>query len=140
MNEFALDARLRADCHVLGRLPLCEVLLLNRAEVPWFILVPRTTPIDLCDLTAAEQGQLLGEVSQLSRVIRQHFAATKLNVAAIGNRVAQLHVHVIGRRTDDPWWPGVVWGQPSSKTYADARVAAIRTLLSAELGAAFTAV
>ena len=132
---FELAAPLRADCHVLGRLPLCHVLLMNKAEVPWFILVPATSHIEVCDLSADQQLLLHGEVNQLSRFVRGHFDTRKLNVAAIGNLVAQLHIHVVGRHPDDPWWPNVVWGQISARSYAAARVAEIAQCLVTALGA-----
>ena len=134
---FALAAPLRADCHVLGRLPMCLVLLMNKAEVPWFILVPDTTVIELCDLSDVEQTRLQGEVNQLARVVRAQFNVTKLNIAAIGNLVTQLHIHVIGRHPDDAWWPAVAWGQASARGYQPARVAEIAMLLAQDLGSPY---
>ena len=133
-SSFALAAPLRADCHVLGRLPFCQVLLMNKAEVPWFILVPETSHIELCDLGADEQLHLQEEINRLSRFVRTHFAVAKLNVAAIGNIVAQLHIHIIGRHPDDPWWPNVAWGQHSEAGYAAARVTEIAKWLVTTLG------
>ena len=138
MSSFALAPRLRADCHVLGHLDFCHVLLVNQAEVPWFILVPATACIELCDLSPADQQRLLAEITALSGVVRAHSPVTKLNVAALGNVVPQLHVHVIGRRPDDPYWPGVVWGQPSTRTYDVFQVRDIVALLERTLGPAFT--
>ncbi|MBK6658743.1 MAG: HIT family protein [Proteobacteria bacterium] len=132
---FELAARLRADCHVLGRLPLSHVLLLDKREVPWFILVPETAVIELCDLDADEQAQLQREVNAISRLLRARFTVTKLNVAAIGNIVSQLHVHVIGRHAGDPWWPNVAWGQASAGGYTAAEVSAIAQCVASELGA-----
>lgn len=133
-SRFELAAPLRADCHVLGRLPLSHVLLLDKRELPWFILVPETGVIELCDLNDAEQTQLQREVNALSRCVRARFDVTKLNVAAIGNVVSQLHVHVIGRHPQDPWWPQVAWGQASAGGYATAEVSAIAQGVAAELG------
>ena len=138
MPGFSLAAPLRAESHVLGRLPLCQVLLVNKAEVPWFILVPQTTVIEWCDLSATEQTRLQGEINQLSRWVRTRFAVTKLNIAALGNLVPQLHIHIIGRHPDDAWWPGVAWGQPSSRGYEPARVTEIALLLAQDLGGAYT--
>ena len=137
MPAFTLAAPLRAESHVLGRLPLCQVLLVNKAEVPWFILVPETAVIELCDLSATEQTRLQGEINQLARWVRAQFAVTKLNIAAIGNIVPQLHIHIIGRHSDDAWWPGVAWGQHSAHRYAPARVAEIALLLAQDLGGAY---
>ncbi len=133
-SGFELAAPLRAECHVLGRLPFCHVLLLNKAEVPWFILVPETSHIELCDLSAAEQLLLQDEINRLSRFVRAHFEISKLNVAAIGNIVSQLHIHVIGRHPKDPWWPQVAWGQRSEGGYAAARVAEVAKWLVTALG------
>ena len=138
MPGFTLAAPLRAESHVLGRLPLCQVLLVNKAEVPWCILVPETTVIELCDLSATEQTQLQGEINQLSRWVRARFAVTKLNIAAIGNLVPQLHIHIIGRHPDDAWWPSVAWGQPSSRGYEPARVTELALLLAQDLGGAYS--
>lgn len=132
---FELAAPLRADCHVLGRLPLCHVLLMNKREVPWFILVPQTDVIELCDLGVEMQAQLQTEINRLSRFVRGQFEITKLNVAAIGNIVAQMHIHVIGRHSADPWWPNVAWGQISGGGYDAAQVTAIASALTAQLGA-----
>ena len=139
MPKFALAAPLRADCHVLGLLPFCQVLLVNKAEVPWFILVPETSHIELCDLNTAEQTRLSGEITLLSRFVRAQFAVTKLNVAAIGNIVAQLHVHIIGRHPGDAWWPGVAWGQVSAQGYDATQVANIAALLEQDLGDVYCA-
>ena len=136
-TQFALAAPLRADCHVLGRLPLCQVLLMNKAEVPWFILVPQTRVIELCDLSDAEQTQLQSEINLLARLVRGRFKVTKLNIAAIGNIVPQLHIHVIGRHPDDAWWPAVAWGQVSEHVYQLARVAEITMLLEQDLGGVY---
>ena len=136
-SRFELAAQLRTDCHVLGRLPLSHVLLLDKREVPWFILVPETGVIELCDLDDTEHAQLQREVNALCRCVRARFQVTKLNVAAIGNIVSQLHVHVIGRHPQDPWWPHVAWGQTSAGGYADAEVSDIAQRVAAELGADF---
>ena len=142
MNEscatpFTLAAPLRADCHVLGRLPMCQLLLMNKAEVPWFILVPDTEVIELCDLSDSEQIRLQSEITQLSRFVRARFKIAKLNIAAIGNIVPQLHIHVIGRHPDDVWWPAVAWGRVSERVYQPARVAEITMLLEQDLGGAY---
>lgn len=92
---------------------------MNNALFPWFILVPETDVVELCDLDPASQQILLEEINRLSRFVKESFPIDKLNVAAIGNVVKQLHIHVIGRRTDDPCWPGVVWGAGQSKPYSE---------------------
>jgi diadenosine tetraphosphate (Ap4A) HIT family hydrolase len=110
--EFAVHPRLLADCHQLGRLALCRVLLNRNATLPWFILVPEVGPeiIELHELDGARRQQLATELDLVARFTRARFDVAKLNIAAIGNIVQQLHVHVVGRHPGDPCWPGVVWG------------------------------
>lgn len=139
MNGFTLDARLRADTHALGRLDGFHLLLVDKAEVPWFLLVPETGVIEICDLDDALAARLLGAANALARFVRAHFPAVrKLNVASIGNVVPQIHVHVVGRHPGDAWWPGGVWGQPSTSRYDAGAVEAILAALPPALGAAYT--
>jgi diadenosine tetraphosphate (Ap4A) HIT family hydrolase len=120
---FALDERLQRDCFVLGRMEYSRVLLMNNASVPWFVLVPATTETEIFDLPSTERAMLWDEVDRLAEYIRHDPCIDKLNIAAIGNVVSQLHVHVVGRWQDDYCWPDVVWGQPSEETYTDEAVA-----------------
>jgi len=99
-----LDPRLQKDCFVLGKLELCQLLLMNNAAFPWFVLVPETTQIEVCDLTGSEQTLLWEEVNSIAEFVRANFQIDKLNIGAIGNVVSQLHVHVVGRREDDYCW------------------------------------
>jgi len=123
---FELDARLQQDCFRLGRLEFCQVLLLDNAAVPWFVLVPETGVAEICDLPVAQQQQLLRETSAVANFVRQTFVTEKLNIAAIGNIVRQLHVHVVGRRAGDYCWPGLVWGTVPPERYTDERLAQLR--------------
>ena len=123
---FELDARLQQDCFRLGRLEFCQVLLLDNAAVPWFVLVPETGVTEICDLPVEQQQQLLRETSAVANFVRQAFVTDKLNIAAIGNIVRQLHVHVVGRRAGDYCWPGVVWGTVPPERYTDERLAQLR--------------
>ncbi len=107
---FSLHPRLAADTHELGRLSLSRVLLHKDATVPWFILVPEVEATELFQLTQHDRSRLGEEVDALAAHVKRVFECDKINVAAIGNLVPQLHVHVVGRRHDDPAWPGVVWG------------------------------
>lgn len=110
-GDFELHPRLAADCHRLASLALSELLLHRNAAVPWLILVPRVAVTELCDLEPAQRSALDAEIDACCRLLRERFpAVTKLNVAAIGNLVPQLHVHVIGRHPADPCWPDPVWG------------------------------
>lgn len=132
MDTFELDPQLARDCHRLGRLPFSELLLMDNAHYPWFILVPRTRETELYRLEPALQAGLMTEVNRIAAFIDKHQPQIeKLNVAAIGNLVRQLHVHVVGRHSADPAWPGVVWGTASRTAYSRAALAALRASLNA---------
>jgi diadenosine tetraphosphate (Ap4A) HIT family hydrolase len=109
---FELNTQLREDCHRIGRLALSHVLLHRNAALPWLILVPEVAEhvTELYQLDPTERRTLDDEVDVLSRYLKRTHGARKINVAAIGNLVPQLHVHVVGRHPGDPCWPGVVWG------------------------------
>lgn len=132
-----LDPRLAADCIALGMLHGSRLLLMNNALVPWFILVPDTPKIEFYELSQEQQQDVLAAVNVLSGALKRHLGAQKINVASIGNVVAQLHVHVVGRRTDDFCWPGVVWGAQQRRAYADDEITRLAALLRGALGAAF---
>jgi diadenosine tetraphosphate (Ap4A) HIT family hydrolase len=139
VTTFALHPRLAADTFVVGDLPLCRLLLMNDAQYPWFILVPRRDGArEIYQLADADQQQLLRESAALSRAAMAAFAGEKLNVAALGNVVPQLHVHHVVRFANDPAWPKPVWGVHPPQPYTDAtraaRVAALRPHLSGECG------
>ena len=117
---FTLHPRLMADTLHVGDLPLCRVLLMNDATYPWLVLVPRRSELrEIHDLDEADQHMLVGEISLASQKMQQHCQAEKMNVAALGNQVPQLHVHVIARFQDDPAWPGPVWGVMPARPYPD---------------------
>ena len=115
---FTLDQRLIDDTVLLGSLPLSELLLMNDANYPWLILVPRVDDaVEVIDLSPAAQATLLDEVNLVSRVLRSTFNAEKLNVAQLGNIVRQLHVHCIARYETDKAWPGPIWGRVPVQPY-----------------------
>jgi diadenosine tetraphosphate (Ap4A) HIT family hydrolase len=121
---FRLHAQLEKDTVPVGDLTLCRVLLMNNANYPWVILVPRREDVsELFQLTAQDQQQLMVEMSEVSAALAAHYRADKMNVAALGNVVPQLHVHVIVRYQDDPAWPRPVWGS-EARAYADDVLAA----------------
>lgn len=134
-----LDPRLEQDCFVLGRLKLCRLLLMNNAAVPWYILVPDTSATEICDLNLMAQAILYDEINVVSGYVQGIAGVEKLNVAAIGNVVKQLHVHIVGRHPQDFAWPGVVWGVASEEKYTDAQVAEIVQAVKEQLGDAFVA-
>lgn len=131
---FELDPRLAADCHRVGDLDLSRVLLFDDARFPWLVLVPRQPGLrDLIELAAADQHRLLDEINRCAHVLHALDKPYKLNIAALGNVVAQLHVHVIARFTDDAAWPRPVWNVGERQLYAPAarqrRLAALRSAL-----------
>ena len=112
MNPFVLHPQLAADTVEVTDLPLCRLLLSNDANYPWFILVPRRDGIrEIHQLDETDQQQLLRESMALSRALMAEFKGDKLNIAALGNVVPQLHVHHIVRYVNDPAWPAPVWGK-----------------------------
>lgn len=119
--SFALHPQLDADTFAVAELALCSVRLMNDATYPWLILVPRIAGArELIDLDEVQQIDLLREVSHCSRLLQHLFVPDKLNVAALGNMVPQLHVHVIARRRDDAAWPAPVWGRAPARPYTTA--------------------
>lgn len=127
--SFQLHEQLAADCHTLGRNGSTLLLLNRNALYPWFILVPECKETEFYRLAPEQQSELLALINQLSGFIEQHFAIDKLNIAAIGNVVSQLHIHVIGRYRTDPCWPGVVWGTAQFEEYDPQRVTQIKAWL-----------
>ena len=135
--SFALDPRLAADTHAIGILPFSELLLMDDARFPWVILVPRIAGArELIDLDEGDQRLLLGEIDRVARVLEAMLHPDKLNIAALGNVVPQLHVHVIARFASDAAWPNPVWGRGERIAYGDrertARIAELRSALGGE--------
>ncbi|KZY42414.1 histidine triad (HIT) protein [Pseudoalteromonas shioyasakiensis] len=107
--------------------PLCKVLLMNDSQYPWFILVPRVAGVkEIIDLSEELQITLLQESGKLSKLLQQVFNPDKLNVAALGNMVPQLHVHHIARFTTDAAWPTPIWGKLPAVPYSDEQIAALK--------------
>lgn len=132
---FALDSRLEQDTFALGDFPLCRLLLSKDANYPWFILVPRRADIsEVFQLSDADQQQLWKETQFLSEALKGCFAADKMNVAALGNVVSQLHMHVIVRRRTDVAWPAPVWGAKPATEYSAVQLSEVRQRLEAVLG------
>jgi diadenosine tetraphosphate (Ap4A) HIT family hydrolase len=134
-KSFVLHAQLAADCHALGETTTAQILLHRNAVIPWLILVPRTEHRDFLDLPSALRAALLDDGEQLARYLRTRRGAEKINFAAIGNLVPQLHLHVVGRRADDACWPLPVWGHlNTTATYSETEVATIREEINTILG------
>jgi diadenosine tetraphosphate (Ap4A) HIT family hydrolase len=110
-SNWSLHAQLKQDTIDIGDLPLCRVLVIKDANYPWLLLVPRRDKAEeIIDLAEVEQAQLMTEVSRVARALKDITKCDKLNIAALGNVVPQLHVHVIARRAGDVAWPRPVWG------------------------------
>lgn len=132
---FALHERLEADTVFVTDWPLCRVLLLNDANYPWLVLVPRRHGVcEIHELDASDRAVLVEEIADAAHRLQNHAKAHKMNVGALGNVVPQLHVHVIARFTDDAAWPRPVWGAVPGVPYDPAALAARVAELRAVLG------
>jgi diadenosine tetraphosphate (Ap4A) HIT family hydrolase len=119
LPEFVLDPRLAADSLPVTELPLSSLRLMLDANYPWLLLVPRRGGAsEVADLDEADRAQLMREIVLVGEALRATTPCEKLNVAALGNMVPQLHVHIIARRREDPAWPKPVWGVAPAKPYA----------------------
>jgi len=135
---FRLNPQLQQDCLEIGRSELCRLLLMNESRYPWFVLVPERDGItEIYQLNEADQSQLLKESCKLSRGLALAFAADKLNIAAIGNLVPQLHIHHVVRYRNDSAWPSTVWGKSTPLPYDEAALADVLARLRGFLPEAF---
>jgi diadenosine tetraphosphate (Ap4A) HIT family hydrolase len=133
--SYTLHPQLAADTYQVAQLPLCDLLLMNDARYPWCILVPRLEGLrDLHEVPAAHKTQLQQETDQISLLLSELTDAYKMNVAALGNMVEQLHIHVIARRPDDAAWPGPVWGVGAAEPYTDAQAEQLLNSIRTRLG------
>ena len=108
--DFKLDERLTSSCCTLIDWPLSRILLKNNSNYPWLILVPRIAEArEIYELSPSNRHQLIEEISLVSSIIQEQFTPNKINIGALGNQVAQLHIHVIGRFKTDPLWPAGIW-------------------------------
>ena len=120
-GAFRLDPQLARDTVAIGDLPHARVLLMNDANYPWLIVVPlRPGAVELFDLDDGERAQLMGTLSHLGQLLKEVTGCDKINIAAIGNVVSQLHVHIVARRREDAAWPRPVWGALPPRPYASA--------------------
>ncbi|MCU7835698.1 MAG: HIT family protein [gamma proteobacterium symbiont of Taylorina sp.] len=132
-EQFKLDSRLQNDCFVLSESEQFLILLLNNSLIPWFIFVPKTDKTELFQLDKKFQSEIFEKINHLSEFIMTEYKVDKLNVAAIGNIVSQMHIHVVGRYQTDPYWPGVVWGADKKKIYTQEEVKKIKIRLNSIL-------
>jgi diadenosine tetraphosphate (Ap4A) HIT family hydrolase len=117
---FQLDGRLANDTVRIASWPLCDLMLMNDSQYPWCILVPRVANLsEIFQLSQAQRQQLDIESTFLSKTLMDIFEGEKLNVAALGNVVKQLHIHHVVRYTNDPVWPAPIWGKLPVKAYSE---------------------
>ncbi len=137
MAEFEIDPAFIATSHAVGDLPLCHVRLQDDARYPWLVLIPRLSGLsEIEQLSAGDRARLMEEAVLAGKAVRVlgglfDFEVEKLNIGALGNVTAQLHLHVVGRRAEDPAWPGPVWGHSAAEAYdgvADAVLVAQKAL------------
>ena len=138
MNHFELHPCIEQDSVLVGHFELCQVRLQNDCQYPWLILVPKRHAItEIYQLDKSDQQQLLEESSYLAEQMVNIYRADKINIAAIGNMVPQLHVHHIARYRIDKAWPAPVWGKFESIAYSAKRLAEQLELLSKRLNFKF---
>ncbi|MBH0038675.1 HIT domain-containing protein [Pseudoalteromonas sp. SWN166] len=126
--KFELAPELKRDCIELADWPLCKVLLLNDSQYPWFVLVPRQANLkEIIDLSEDDQIVYLKESAKLSKLLMDVFSPDKLNIAALGNMVPQLHIHHIARFTIDAAWPAPIWGKFPAVPYTDDQIVKLKT-------------
>lgn len=131
---FELHPNLAKKIFILD-FPLSRVLLEDNMHYPWLFLVPRKTNVSrLIDLSESDQLQLLKEMDYVQKIMWKEFQPTQLNVAAIGNKTPQLHIHIIARFSNDSAWPNTVWDHPTRAHYSEGakqlKIEQFRLLLS----------
>jgi diadenosine tetraphosphate (Ap4A) HIT family hydrolase len=134
LREFELDARLARDTELVTSLGLCQLRIMKDARWPWFMLVPQRNAVsEVFELKPLDQALLTFETNMVAEALKQATGAEKINVAAIGNIVRQLHVHIVARSEGDPNWPGPIWGFGQSEPYDDAQKQALINRLTENL-------
>jgi len=132
---FQLHPRLEQDCIAIGRFELCRLLMMNDSQYPWFILVPERADLqEIYQMNKAERELLIEESSYLAENMAALYKADKMNIAAIGNIVPQLHIHHIVRYQVDKAWPAPVWGKFDAVPYTERQIADNLTRIKAQLG------
>ncbi len=133
-TDFQLHPQLEADTFPVCTLRLSQCLLMNDARFPWLILVPAFAGLrELHDVPAPDRTDLFDEIERVSRALDALTGSFKINVAALGNQVPQLHIHVIARRQDDDAWPNPVWGSGAAVPYTADAAADLAAELRASL-------
>lgn len=112
MSNFTLASQIEVESVFVHDLPLCQLRLFRQKAVLWLCLIPRRGGMrELYQLDAPDRAQLMDEIVLVSKLVERLFTPEKINVAALGNMVPQLHIHIVGRFKDDPAWPGPIWGR-----------------------------
>ncbi len=120
MSTFELDPRLARDTELVENLGLCQLRIMKDSRWPWFMLVPQRDGMsELFELTPLDQALLTFETNMVAAALKKATGAEKINVAAIGNIVRQLHVHIVARFDGDPNWPAPIWGYGQAEAYED---------------------
>ena len=133
-DPWSLHPQIESDSRLVGDLPLSQVRLMNDANYPWLLLIPRRAGAsEIIGLDTPDQMQLMSEIAAAGRALKAATVCDKLNVAAIGNVVPQLHVHIVARRRDDAAWPRPVWGAVPPRTYPADAIEALTAALRGEL-------
>jgi diadenosine tetraphosphate (Ap4A) HIT family hydrolase len=130
MSNFTLHPQLEQDSVFVQDLPVSQLRLMNNSAVPWVILVPRVTDLrEIHHLPHAQQHQVMDEMSMMGRRLEELYKPNKINIAALGNIVWQLHIHIVARFNTDPAWPAPIWGKLPPSPYAlDALASRIKEL------------
>jgi diadenosine tetraphosphate (Ap4A) HIT family hydrolase len=135
LSTWTLHPQLAADTHQVGDLPLSRVLIIKDANYPWVILVPRQADVrEVLDLGPDDQTRLMAEITRMGAALKEISGCDKLNIAALGNIVPQLHVHIIARSKSDPAWPHPVWGKLKPRPYDRVTLDRFTELLWGALG------
>jgi diadenosine tetraphosphate (Ap4A) HIT family hydrolase len=133
---FQLHPRLKQDCIAIGRFDLCQLLMMNDSQYPWFILVPEKADIkEIYQLSKLDQHRLIEESSYLAENLATLYKADKMNVAAIGNLVPQLHIHHVVRYQADKAWPAPIWGKFAVIPYSEQQTSETIALVKKHVGA-----
>ncbi|MCR9184268.1 MAG: HIT family protein [Halieaceae bacterium] len=131
MSMPELHPQLQADCHDLGGVASGRLLLSRNASLHWLIVVPDTEATDLLDMPGDALALVMQDCQRIGQWLKQVHAYPKVNFGALGNLVPQLHLHIVGRRPDDPCWPQPVWGNlPAAGAWSDTEISAIREALT----------
>ena len=139
--SFQLHPNLKRDCVFVGSFELCQLLMMNDCQYPWFLLVPQKPDLtELYHLEKPDRQLLIEESSWLAENLAQLYQADKMNIAAIGNLVPQLHIHHIVRYKNDKAWPAPVWGKFAAVPYTEQQMSENLVLVKERLGRYLTCV